>query len=607
MARRFPILVLALVSALGLSSAVVAPANATQSRTAARHSAAVAGGQRLTATGPEWLQEQRSALTRAHSGLGDPAEIAGLGDETLTTAGDLNGDGRVDLLDFRNVAHRSGITARDGLTGTPIWHHVVSSSESSFVDAQPMMVGVPARRGVLVEKDTEAVKGRHETDTVTLTAWDGSTGRTLWTRSLTATATENGGLTATDGDPRVVGVFHDVAGRDSDVLATETSSDGFDDNVTPVVVSGRDGSVTTRRQISTEQQGSRIQISAEPDLSGDGLDDILAVVPGFPPASGLPHHLGRTLALRGDTGATVWTSHGVDLADLQEIDSAGTVSGGSVPDLVFESINRKSNTLPHLFDFALVRGRDGKLLWQHSATEDVVLGHAGARRRGAVGLLREPNSDRAGDRTFSSVTLLAYAANGKRIYSTTHRTSIRTVPKAKPRFGFDDETNPFGDVQPDGSQDVAVQLLVRSGDHRQVRNGIISGRDGRWLPRPFGLPADGSLRHGHGTDILVPVQKGHRFRLTGFSGRTGKRYFARQLRVSDQDAVTAEGARVTGHQCSDILVNPDTHELFNAPHFPVLFAVLSGSGHVLWTLRFHANHPLGGVLVTNAPPKRFCA
>jgi hypothetical protein len=613
MSRQLPVMALVLASTLGLSAALVAPADAVPPATAAHHRLAVGSDpQRLVAAGHRWLEQQRSALAGSQRGPGSPDQIAGLGETTLTEAGDLNGDGRGDLLDFRTVGnefrrHEYGITARDGRTGRRIWRHEVHEPGDAFDFAQPMMVGVPGRQGVLLEREVDVQKGGQDKDSVTLTAWDGSTGKPLWTESSTGSASFNGSLSTADNEPGVEGLFHDIPGRDQDVLMSRTNSDGFDDHVTPMVVSGRDGSITSRHEISTQQQGSRIQISPEPDLNGDGLDDILVVVPGNPPLPGLPHKLGHSRAIRGDTGARIWTNHGIDLYDLQDILDVGHVSGGDVPDFVFESINRKSDLLPHLFEFVLVRGTDGTILWRHSATSAVRLGRAGRHLRGAVGLLREPQSDRSGNRTFSSVTALGYAGNGNLIYSRTHRTSIRTVPNTKPRFGFDEATNPFGDVQPDGSQDVAVQLLVRSGDHRQVRNGIISGRNGRWLPRPFGLPTDGSLRHGHGTDIMVPLQRGHRFRLAGFSGRTGKRYFVRHLHVTDQDTTTAEGARVTGHSCSDILVKPDTHQIFEAPHFPVLFAVLSGSGHVLWTLRFHANRALGGSLVSNAPPKRFCS
>jgi hypothetical protein len=54
-------------------------------------------------------------------------------------------------------------------------------------------------------------------------------------------------------------------------------------------------------------------------------------------------------------------------------------------------------------------------------------------------------------------------------------------------------------------------------------------------------------------------------------------------------------------------VDPDQSVFLGSDHYPVTEAVLSGSGHVLWTLRFRADRALGGSLVDRAPPERFCA
>jgi hypothetical protein len=94
--------------------------------------------------------------------------------------------------------------------------------------------------------------------------------------------------------------------------------------------------------------------------------------------------------------------------------------------------------------------------------------------------------------------------------------------------------------------------------------------------------------------------------IAGFSSRTGRRYFTTSVARPNPTPLEVTGARVTGHNCSDLVIDPSQTE-GTSDRAREVEAVLSGSGHVLWELTFRANHATGGHLADRAPPKRFCA
>jgi hypothetical protein len=595
------------VAALLVAAGVAMPsalATATRSHSAGNFFAPAAAAS-IDRAGPQWL-----------SGT------------SLTMVGDLNGDGRRDLVDFRTVQRgdrtlRYSVTARDGLTGKALWHHVVAEPHGglfagSFAAAEPIVVGAPGRPGILLIHNEDVSHGATDQTSLRLTAWSGETGAKVWSRVLTGSSTTSGQEIGAAAVPALIGVFHDVRGRSEDVLVSEATDNGVDnETVTPVVVSGRDGSLTTRPSITapTESvaavgQPGLVDLAVEPDLSGDGLDDILAIAPGLGQSAGSFHNVGFTRAIAGNTGKTIWTSHDSRLYGaldgVESVQIAGAVSGGRVPDLVVVAARDKAYAARSLW-FTLVRGRDGKVLWRKAATSDNILGKAGKHLRGAVGLIDQPGYDHKNGRTIDQFTTLAYRANGRQIYRKTYRLSVKTIPHAKPRFGgYDFELGPF-DIQPDGSADFGVAMTAHSGTNDRHRDGVISGRYGNFIPLPFGDPADGSLRHGKGTDIVRTSEPTGQLVMAGFSSRTGDRYFTTSLRRPNQTTLEVTGARVTGHPCSDLVVDMDQSVILSSDHYPVTEAVISGSGHLLWTLRFRANRALGGALVDQTPPKRFCA
>ncbi len=569
-----------------------------------------------------------ASLVQLSAASTDPVSPVRLDGISLTMVGDLNGDGRRDLVDFRTVEHRDrtlryGVTARDGRTGKALWHHVVAEPHGgllsgSFGVVVPIVVGTPGRPGILFVHSEDVAHGHTDQITLTLTAWAGATGVRVWSRVLTGSSTTSGLGVSETAVPTLIGTFHDVRSPDRDVLVSEATDDGVDgETVTPVVVSGRDGTVSTRPPITapTESIGvlgqpGQVYLAAEPDLSGDGLDDILAIAPGLGRSQGSFHNVAFARAIAGNTGKTIWTNHGLDLPDLLDgadsVQVAGPLSGGRVTDLIFVTIGGDGDPARAL-TFTLVRGRDGKTLWRKAASSDTILGKAGRHLVGAVGLFDEPAYDHKNGRTIDQFTTLAYRANGSQVYRKTYRLSVKTIPHAKPRYGgFDFESGPF-DIQPDGSADFSVAMTAHSGAHDRHRDGIISGRYGNLIPLPFGDPADGSLHHGHATDIVRSSEPSGRLVISGFSSRSGRSYFTTSLRRPNQTPLEVTGARVTGHPCSDLVVDPNQQVLLSSEHYPVTEAVISGSGHVLWTLRFRADHALGGSLVDRTPPKRFCA
>jgi hypothetical protein len=161
------------------------------------------------------------------------------------------------------------------------------------------------------------------------------------------------------------------------------------------------------------------------------------------------------------------------------------------------------------------------------------------------------------------------------------------------------------DIEPDGAGDLPVGIDSGKRRHGLVQ-GILDGRTGRLLRRRLGgsvdAASDGSLRHGRGTDIIDIEGGGKTVPVIGRDGRTNRRYFIHRFRFSQRLTILEGfGIRAAGGGCSDVGV---TTEGFPGPQ---LEAVLSGSGRVLWTLRFATNQAFGGRLTRHSMPRHRCA
>ncbi|MBV9484809.1 MAG: hypothetical protein JO246_02005 [Frankiaceae bacterium] len=500
---------------------------------------------------------------------------------SLIAAGHLGGRSRRTVIDARSVItpghYRQGLTARDARTGRPLWHRVLSPGGETVL---PEPVGSKGEPGLVLTSESLSGSQHRTTFVDRVRALRGDTGATLWTRSFSGYITFHHRREAQHGQPAIFGLVHDRRGRQDEILVTLTSGrTNHNGTVTPYLISTRDGSVISPGG-TIHGHGDPPEVLPAPDETGDGLGDLLVVKPGDP---------GYVRLVHGNTAKPVWTTQGNGVYDGTGIQAVGEISGGSVPDLAVTDLKRPPPD--GLTDrVSLLRGSDGTVLWTRPATFVESLGIAGANGTPAVGLLTLLYGDlRHGH---DSYKYAAIDATGNPVYSRRFSLSLRS---GDPISGSG--ITEFGDVQPDGSQDLEFQEF---GPHQEQADAVLSGRDASVRRFRFDAVADGSLQHGTGTDLLRYSTTKTGITLQGLDGATGAELYRRAVPSSVRaKAIRMQGLRITGHACSDLAL-----ATANRKHDSI--ALLNARGRRLWTVTFSASDPTGGVLHRYPAPQHDC-
>jgi outer membrane protein assembly factor BamB len=552
------------------------------------------------AAGRIWLQAQAvAARTRL-------APTAGLIDDSvlekfenafggLVSAGDLTGNGRKDVLDERfTFAHnqfRFGATARDGRTGRVVWTRRVNGASRVGFALKLAPVGMRARPGLLVGIASAApVAGGGESVSLSIQAWSGKTGKTLWMSApVTGTVSKANRIETDTRVPRTPEAFHARTGAEDVLVSTETSVThpkfgSRSGSVSATLINGRNGNESTPYSSVASTSGvPRIQPAG--DLSGDGRNDVLAIVPGSP---------GSLIAEAGNTGKVLWRDR-LSLGQNSSLASAGRISERSASDLILQSRALR-----------IIRGRDGKVLFfrtkhtNEDATPFAFGIPAGPHGVRAVAMVSTTNLN-TGNRFGAGLIIRAVTATGHLVWRRKIATSMAFSGRSGGTLAG---SAPIGDVQPDGSTDLEAFIELISGRHHKSVVGIVSGRDGSLQRLPhastFLDPAAGSLVHGAATDLLAITSHRHAIRVTGFDGQSGRRLTRTLVPTLARSFSLGSGLRLTGHGCSDIglIALGKGHGQSD---------VLSGGGSRLWQIRYGESRATGGRLVTFASPKHFCA
>lgn len=504
------------------------------------------------------------------------SEFNSLGDTFggIVPAGDLNGDGHGDVLDERvvnrGIVEVASIVARDGRTGRAIWrwHHAVQ--DASTLSALPGRVGASRRRGVLILFATDKDSGA---TVISMSALSGRSGHELWRRQVGS---------GPDGDIELVEKTHDLPGADMD-LVVAVADEGPRSLLEPVIVNGMNGHLV-RLPAHPGVGEPEVALYSVPDLDGNGLDDLVL-------SRGGPHP--GIVAEDGRTGRVLWALHGSGFRSGNAIvTSVGRLTGSRDPDLIV-------TTNPPGFKGrqvqTLVQGSNGHILWSKRADEVLPVRRAGPHLDAAVDLVDDlhPAKGHAGA---AGISVRAYTPRGHLIYKTTV-----TVPTSKPPLNFAQETVGIaGDFQPDGAKDVQVSVFS-SPRHHKI--GWINGRTGHFHVLPFLAFPVGHLSPQRGTDLVDLKPRGNhgrRLMLTGVSA-THHVFWRRVLRVPANYDGQVVSLHASSGECADIAVTDDD--------FPggQVAAVYTGSGHLLWTLRFSADASFGGQLSRRSEPKHPCA
>jgi hypothetical protein len=530
----------------------------------------------------------------------------------IVPAGHLTGTSSKEVLDYRlgqkKNTFSAGVTVRSAKTGAAIWSRTIAGVKGDFPFPFPEVdhVGAPRQPGVLLidQSDPLFANGTNPA-TLTVKAVSGA-GVTLWTKTLTGSITSsNSGETLTN-VPELAGDIHDRAGAGHDLLVNVINATLSFTSMTiaesgstqPEVLSAADGTVSSRGPVETSASAVPEAVPA-PDLNRDGLDDITVSVPSS-------HGTGYVVAEQGNTGAVIWTSHNVPVRAGADVEPIGFVSHAHTQDLVVSN-NPTTFFQPGSDDsefksISLVDGTTGRLLWKHRAVCAFDIGRAGAHLHRAVGLVTDAGNKESQKSSTSRVTMVVRAVNGRVIVRRTVKATATTKKAANSGSSIVDLT-PFGDIQPDGAADLLVKVSATVGSTTVHKTVMISGRNGAEIDVVNGMPTDGSLQRGAGTD-LVKATKGSTLArpamLAGYDAETGKQFYRRTVvGTHGLHSLLAYGIRVTDHHCSDLVVNADG----TTGSFVGLF---DAKGDPLWTVRAGAGRITGGHVTVATAPKAYC-
>jgi hypothetical protein len=507
-----------------------------------------------------------ASLTSLTSSAVPPAPLY----TSLVAAGDLNGDGRRDLLDLRS-AHTTvasyGITARDGRTGRALWDFHESQPLGDAMSAYVAPLGRRSKPGVLVV-DT---RWDNTTQTVELRALSGKSGAVLWTRTVTGS---------------FAGIARNGSGHPIRIVIESHSGDCNSGVCTSqaLTVLGSDGS---RHKVGrpVTNPGWYPRVQAIPDVNGDGKGDIAIIYEGSP---------GYVRAENATTGKRIWQT---SLADVETVYSElEPLSSQGKP--LFAYIN--SGPFPGPFTISLL-ATDGTLLWTRNTDSAVTVNVAGTKLRPAVEL-QTTNFSQVNSITYqATMTARAVGLGGKVLWT---RAVARAATNQTPggTLDGDNELTPIGDVQPDGARESIMSLSIANGDVSSAINGVLDGRTGVLHIGPFQFGTDGSLHRGGATDLAAgTINSSHQLRLRTWRGSTRKPYYVKTLTsLGDIADEQLTAVRVTGHRCSDFALAAVT------PLAGDEDAVLSARGTILWTVQFAADQVVGGTHTRGPAPAHYC-
>ena len=528
-----------------------------------------------------------------------------LWDGDLLAAGDLNGDGRPDVIE-NHGAERSkktstwAVTARDAKTGRPLWTRTRVLGDDEWAFALPFTVGPTARPAVLELRYRYRFVGDVDDITATATAVDGR-GRQLWTRAYSGSVhweLDATGLTAIYEHAPVYVVPAQLDRGGMDLLVAVANSATGELRSTVNRVAGKDGRVT--RPLSNVPG----EVGLVPDQDGDGYLDLYAARVGTSSALS---------AYKGSTGKQIWVNTALALRGIAVVEDAGVVVGAkpgrhdlavttwsAVPDLPGASdlspaggpplaVKPRANNL-----VALVTGGTGATAWQRPGTEAYALHRAGSPSKGALGVATLTEVQ-AGVTLELVESIVTYDAAGQPITEQryTYQHSIECGAGTAVTLPWE------GDVDHDGALEGVVFFVIFDDLGFYSDTQLLRGRDGAVLYHPTSSSLGGSV-DGQGTDRYSDVGGTGKVTLTARHGDSEKPIWSRSLPVAGRGYTTNSFAvPITSTKCQDIAVVAYGSSGTTS-------ALLASSGQPWWTVSYSSRKDLNGHLTRGHVTSTLC-
>lgn len=425
---------------------------------------------------------------------------------------DVNHDGTRDVMELdldMQEGHPTygfkgtlNLSTLDGSSG-----RVVGRYELPFHSGVPFVV--PARvgprgvRGAFIFltrfiSTTEALTSQLEVYAIS------GNGRELWKREWISTSTSiaTGHVAATD-----VAVPMDLLehrGGATDILLGIYDYAGPVLSMTPVAVSGTDGSSRSFDRVTVPWlEGTPTPVGA-PDLDGDGGDDVLTL-----DTSGLETGI---MATSSGSGEQLWHNESVATGRGTMVAEVDDTAGDRTADFVLGAPLR-------LFD-----GADGDVVWKRKGGW-YVLSHADVDGEGTRDILSASAFFR--ERRFGA-DLYVVTSRGRRLGHTRY-----TAPRSGDGLSWviPEEA---GDLDRDRVPDAFLHLLHYgwSGENVVEKRSAISGRSSRRLAQASDVFALGSSVGGDETaDLLRAERLGASYRFTALDGVSGRALWSRRVKV----------------------------------------------------------------------------
>jgi hypothetical protein len=508
-------------------------------------------------------------------------------------APDLDGDSAPEVLetDLRySYAARQGvqdslptvqsevdtrIVVRQSTTGKKLW----AKRYNRDAWAISMRVGEKGRQGVVVVSGLWNFYGTTETSTLGFDAFEGRSGKRLWSREYSSVTRYDLLTTVSEDAPLMIARFDALEGRAEDLMvAFATRVGDFFDTVMATRVVVIDGATGVEHQHPMVDVGVNwwpIPLPTK-DLDKDGLEDYATTNNHGVDLGGSqepPSFGGTVYARKGTDGSSIWTTSGIEMALFAfTIELPDVVSDGT-PDVALNTYVEKNNSLlPAPIDVPLISfvryedrvylfdGRFGTERWHRprewiyspgdidsNGKDDLLMGKFKIQPKRSRTLFDQLAVDGDGHRLWGKVSVWEHEA--------------LPCPKGfcVAWYGYSVDVSP--DVQPDRVKDVLFSQDVEQ--DASINDSVTRLFDGR--SGDLGFETDDEVQSvgvaidGRGTDLVSHRIKGNKVRVTAHDGSyeslwTGILGGPDKI-LPRQYWLWADGFVLPGDRCGDLVID----------------------------------------------------